>query len=342
MVSKNDLSQLLFYPFDQDALEALPCHIAILMMGSVPTAHISNFDNIDVYQPFKPDADLWQTQEYKVLQSLERCTKKYDAVFCLVPQQKQAAYYLIAQALDVLNEDGLLICVAANDAGGKQIEQKIKSFGLTATSLSKSKSRIVWTKKHMANVESIAQHIQTGQQQTIEIADYEFITQPGIYGWNKIDKGSQLLIDNVPDDLTGMGADFGCGYGFLSDKILQHNPQIKKIYSIDADYNALNCAKENLKQYTNVEYQWCDLTAQTPAYNLDWVVMNPPFHEGKKADSNIGQQFIETAHEALSKKGMLYMVANINLPYEKTLERLFSNVDTIIEKNGYKILFAQK
>ena len=56
---------------------------------------------------------------------------------------------------------------------------------------------------------------------------------------------------------------------------------------------------------------------------MDAVVMNPPFHEGRKADPELGQAFIEAAAGMLGAKGKLYMVANRHLPYEETLERLF-------------------
>ena len=341
MTTKHDLSDLLFYPFQQGAIAPLNEDSMVLVCDAVPVLGLQEFKNIDVVQSFKPDAQNWQEQGYEVIHTLEG-KAKYDAVFCVLPQQKQAAYYKLAQALSVLKQGGILVVVAANDAGGKQIESKFKQFGLSSHNLSKNKCRIVWAKKENIDFDTIEEHIQNGAMQETKIEGDTYTTQAGIYGWNKIDKGSKLLIDNLPDGLKNTGADFGCGYGFLSSQILKKYSDIEMFYALEADYNALQCARENLKIYSNVQYDWVDLTATSKVKNLDWIVMNPPFHEGKKADSSIGQKFIETAHQSLSLKGMLYMVANIHLPYEKTLNYLFSNVDKIMEKDGYKILFAQK
>ena len=70
--------------------------------------------------------------------------------------------------------------------------------------------------------------------------------------------------------------------------------------------------------------------------------MNPPFHQGKNIDSDIGADFIKRAAICLKPSGMLYMVANSFLPYEKILEKNFKKFDKVIEQNGFKVLFAQK
>ena len=341
MTAKQNLSSLLFYPFETGALEVIPKESNILFWNMVPCHSMQNFENIDVLQSFKPDADLWKNYKVNLLHNVDGC-KKYDYVFCVLPQQKEATFFMLAQALNALVDGGLLVTVAANDAGGKQIESKLKQFGVSPHSLSKNKSRIVWAIQESIDPNIIEQHLQKGVSQKIKIEDYEFTTQAGVYGWNKIDKGSKLLIDNLPENLSGIGADFGCGYGFLTTQILSKPNKLRKIYALEADYNALQCARENLKNYNQVEYNWIDLTTEVPIKNLDWIVMNPPFHEGKKADHQIGQKFIEKAYDSLKKKGYLYMVANTHLPYEKTLGHFFTSVEKIDEQQGYKILFAQK
>ena len=52
----------------------------------------------------------------------------------------------------------------------------------------------------------------------------------------------------------------------------------------------LNAVKKILQKFENkisIEYSWSDLTTIPDGLPpLDWVVMNPPFHEGKKTDSD--------------------------------------------------------
>jgi 16S rRNA (guanine1207-N2)-methyltransferase len=70
--------------------------------------------------------------------------------------------------------------------------------------------------------------------------------------------------------------------------------------------------------------------------------MNPPFHEGKATKDIIGQNFVTSAHHSLKKGGILYMVSNLHLPYEKIMESTFAKVHKICEEQGYKIFEAHK
>jgi 16S rRNA (guanine1207-N2)-methyltransferase len=75
---------------------------------------------------------------------------------------------------------------------------------------------------------------------------------------------------------------------------------------------------------------------------VDCIVMNPPFHDGRVGDPKIGQSFIENAAQNLKRKGVLYMVANRHLPYERTLSKYFEDVEMLAEQDGFKVIKAQK
>jgi len=176
------------------------------------------------------------------------------------------------------------------------------------------------------------------------VLDKKFISQPGIFGWDKIDQGSKLLTETLPDnELTGTGADFGCGYGYLANHVLRHH-KIEKIYCCDADYRAVQACKINLASSDRKScYRWIDLTqVQEDLPKLDWVIMNPPFHEGKEMQSSIGMFFIKTASLALKKGGSLWMVANSHLPYEEILRHGFGVVTKVLEQEGFKVFHARK
>jgi 16S rRNA (guanine1207-N2)-methyltransferase len=79
-----------------------------------------------------------------------------------------------------------------------------------------------------------------------------------------------------------------------------------------------------------------------PAKGLNWVVMNPPFHEGALTASSVGVAFIRVAADMLRARGTLWMVANAHLPYEAHLAAAFANITKIAEGEGYKIYKAVK
>jgi len=161
-----------------------------------------------------------------------------------------------------------------------------------------------------------------------------------VFSWDRIDRGSKLLTENLPR-LSGEGADFGAGIGYLSHHILQNAPSITKLHVLEADARALACARENLGDFAI--FGWEDLTKPVASLGkLDFIVMNPPFHEGKKTQIPLGRDFVRTAAHHLKKGGKLWMVANAHLPYEDLVRAEFTDVHFTLQKDGFKLIGATR
>lgn len=335
-------SSLLIYPFQKGILE-WPKEALFYGASFFPQLH--DFEKKEIIQPFKPKVDVLEENKIFSTPTLSN-EKKYPSICCALPKQKEESLFILANALNHLEKNGLLLAYASNDAGGKRIKDFFDYFGLAAESLSKNKCKIVWAYKTNMHQDKVDKCIKNGSEQQFQHDDETYATKPGIYSWRKIDKGSELLSGVLPDNLSGVGADFGCGYGYLSKQVLLKNKSIKKINVIDADYHALSCCRTNLHKHTSdfeIEYHWEDLNMPVASIkNLDWIIMNPPFHEDKNADMEIGQNFIKSAASSLKAQGKLLIVANLHLPYEKTLNENFSKVEKITEKQGFKVIFAEK
>ena len=103
---------------------------------------------------------------------------------------------------------------------------------------------------------------------------------------------------------------------------------------------ALECAKLNLTD-PRARFHWEDVVGLTTPEAYDAVIMNPPFHSGRKGDPALGVSFIETATKMLTSQGTLWMVANRHLPYEATLRERFVNVDEVGGDSAFKIFRAR-
>ena len=298
---------------------------------------------LTVQQHFKPHAQKFMDAGYTVTPMIESVSDNYDAVILLSPKNAREARYMIAQALMRLNKGGRFICAADNNAGGGRLKKILQEFGLSEIDQdSRNKAKLVSGVKDNLESRCIDKAVNAGGEQGI--LDGQYRSKPGVFGWDKIDTGSSLLVECLPNDIKGCGADFGCGYGYLSHFVMTEYQAIKSLFCADADVRALELCKYNLNhELGRFECLWCDLTVpQSEMSDLDFIIMNPPFHDGKTTNTDIGVSFVRSAHTSLKRRGRLYMVANKQLPYEKILNDLFSNVTKLKEERGFKVYEAVK
>jgi len=307
---------------------------------------LERFDDCRVIQHFKPHAAELKSRGFALETALnleEAGYGRYGLVLVLLPKNITEARYMIAQGLSVLEDGGALVCAAGNKAGAGRLAKLAKAFGLEeANIISANKSKVLRAIKGSAvNQDEITKALSEGAPQPVLASQSggAYTSQPGVFGWDKEDKGSALLAAHLPEGLSGQGADFGCGYGYLTRALAARCSGIRSMTCIDADARALACCAVNMQGVDfDCKTRWEDLTkALSPAPDFDFIVMNPPFHEGKTTDSDIGLAFIKTAHAALKAGGQLWMVANAHLPYEGALGELFSTSKKCAEQEGFKV-----
>ena len=280
----------------------------------------------------------------------------YDLVICAGTKQKQETRHLIALASRLLTDGGHFVIAAANNAGGKQLDKDCKACGYVTEAYSKHKNRVLWMEKRAGSLDAglLEQWYADGLVSYCDKTDSDktsgdgtgFWTCPGLYGWNKIDRGSAFFIETLRAQgvtLRGTGADFGCGYGYLSRTILNDFETIDRLYAIDADRRAVDVIGRNVDD-ARLHAVWADLTKPCDAIArpLDFIVMNPPFHDDKATAIDAGQAFITQAAARLKGKGHLYMVANTHLPYERLLGAAFTSVTALDTAHGFKVICAVK
>lgn len=167
-----------------------------------------------------------------------------------------------------------------------------------------------------------------------------FLTRAGVFSADGVDPGSALLAAHLPAVLKGKGADLGAGWGWLAAQVLAH-PEVKELHLVEAEAIALDCARENITD-PRARFHWADATGFHPESAMDFVVMNPPFHQGRAADPSLGAAFIRAAARMLQPSGHLWLVANRTLPYEETLGQLFGTVTPVALQGGFKVLHATR
>lgn len=243
-----------------------------------------------------------------------------------LPREKARAKSWIAQASQAVGS-GIVVVDGAKTDGVDAILRAVKSRTKSLLGqISKAHGRCFWFSGGMFD-DWLPQMQDIGG----------FSTYPGVFSADGPDPGSRALLAHLPV-LSGRIADLGAGWGFLSQNILKYD-SVSELHLVEADNDAVTCARHNISD-ARAQFHWSDVTTWAPGMKMHAVVMNPPFHEGRKGKPELGQAFIQTAARILMPKGQLYMVANRHLPYETTLQATFAKITSINTSGRFKVLVA--
>ena len=287
---------------------------------------------------FDPPADAIQTSPLipgsTPLESLAEGSA--DAAMIYAPPGVLERRYTLALALKALKAGGRLDVMAPKDKGGSRLKKELQAFGLDIAESAKAHHRRCVALRP-ETLEGVDEAIAAGGPRRVEGLDAW--SQPGVFAWDRIDPGTALLAQRLPP-LKGAGADLGCGYGALATVVLR-SPAVTALRLVDLDRRAVEAARRNVDD-PRATFDWADARTVEGAGDLDFVVMNPPFHDGGAEDRRLGQAFIRKAAELLRKGGVLWLVANRHLPYEAELDAAFKRVRPVADAGGYKVIEAVK
>jgi 16S rRNA (guanine1207-N2)-methyltransferase len=300
-----------------------------------------------VEQTWRPAFDPWQRLGVPSLADIgrEHDENVFDLVLVQLTKDRQESFGLIERGWRKLVPGGTLVAAGPKDQGAVAVERLLASLHPLVGHLPKHGCRVFWLKKTQTKpaFETALQEWRARFLPRVLVAD-RFVSRPGLFSWDRIDRGSAFLVEHLPKTISGNVADFGCGWGFVAASLLDRCDGIETLACLDAERTALDCAKENLSgARVPVAYHWADLTKPlTGMKAFDWIVSNPPFHDGALGDPCIGQKFIATAKAALASSGQLVLVANRHLPYERALREGFGTFEFLAEGRSFKVLATQR
>ena len=260
--------------------------------------------------------------------------EKLSGAIVLAGRNRKVNENNIIRAWNACRDDGQIIIAGDKTAGIGSLRKWISQKTEITDSFSKHHAVVFWFSKKGCEWEELLL--------AREIEDYHL--SEGMFSSDGPDKGSKLLVEHFDKRLGGPVADLGAGWGFLSNELLKRNSKVTELALYEADYNSLEAAKKNVHPYEGLTptFHWCDVTSEFKKKPYQWVIMNPPFHSTRSADPELGKKFIQVAGSTLPSGGKLLMVANRNLPYEDTLNKVFRHFKVLEERDGFKVIEAAK
>ncbi|GGY48303.1 ribosomal RNA small subunit methyltransferase C [Bacterioplanes sanyensis] len=230
-----------------------------------------------------------------------------------------------------------VFAVAANDAGGKSIGSCASKAGHSAEKIDSARRCSLWQLTLQPNADfNWLRHASSfsAEQQS-------FMALPGVFSFDRLDRGTAVLLEHLPAPEHGRVLDLGCGAGVIGLTFKRRSPGLELTLS-DVDALALRSAELNsLRQQLPVRLQASDgLNAIQGRY--DYIVCNPPFHQGKDTDYQFAQRLFADAPQHLTQDGQLWLIANRHLPYEEWAQQHFARVEVMVQSDGFKLLLASQ
>ncbi len=294
-------------------------------------------------QGFMPFADELSRNGLRVGEPV--ANELFPLVMVLPPRQRDEARALFARALLHVAPGGTVLASMPNAEGARSGQADLAALAGAVQHQSKHKCRVFWSTPDPADIDQALLAEWRALDLPRAIVD-GYLSRPGLFAWDRIDRASALLAANLPTDLHGHVADLGAGYGYLASQVLAHCPDVTAIDLYEAEARALEPARLNLARAQRecgrevaVSIHWHDVTRGLPG-RYDAIVSNPPFHQGRADLPELGRAFIISAAEALVPDGRLLIVANRHLPYEAILGARFRDVRSVVVQEGFKVIEA--
>lgn len=334
----------LFVPFESSELQ-LPANGRALFLRARAGVRLREMAQPGwlCEQSFMPFADELSRNGLRVGEPAD--DEVFPLVLVLPPRQRDEARALFARALRHTAPGGIVLAAMPNNEGAKSGEADLAKLVGAVQHLSKHKCRVFWGAPNAADIDQtlLADWLALDAPRTIVDG---YVSRPGLFAWDRIDRASALLAAHLPGDLHGRVADLGAGYGYLASEVIARCPNVSAIDLYEAEARALEPARVNLARAKRecgrelgVAAYWHDVTHGLPQ-RYDAIVSNPPFHQGRADLPELGQAFIISAAEALQPAGRLFIVANRHLPYEAILTSRFREVRSVVVQEGFKVIEA--
>ncbi|WP_299183625.1 methyltransferase [uncultured Neptuniibacter sp.] len=266
-----------------------------------------------------------------------------DSVIYRISKEKPVVHHLINEAYRCLKPTGKLIIAGDKNEGIKTYFSKAKKmFGSGNCSKADKDTWLAFLEKTDLSTETRLDDKQYHQLRiTASDDNYEYQSKPGVFGWDKIDKGSAYLIENLDSFLMTLPEppknvlDLGCGYGYLS---LNLAPLDIPITATDNNAGALLACQRNFDRYpVNGRVIAADC-ADGITEGFDLIVCNPPFHAGFSVDGDLTDRFLKAAHNRLNERGIACFVTNLHIPIERKAATLFHQAECIMSNGNFKLV----
>ncbi|MCB1669258.1 MAG: methyltransferase [Porticoccaceae bacterium] len=317
-----------------------------ISLSSIPTSTTLLTNRFDLYQQAQDAGLICHFNDFRFDLFQEH---SFDRIYYRVSKEKPVVHHIINQAKKYLKHKGQLILIGAKNEGIKTYIKNAEQYFSCAAGIKKSGSFYcaTLTMEKEDSVKPLDDKNYAELRMEISDGKLELYSKPGIFGWNKIDKGSQFLCEHLASFIGGFPEkpptllDLGCGYGYLSAYTHQITPDTR-ITATDNNAAAITACEKNFALLGISGNVVADDCAGGINETFTAVICNPPFHQGFATDGNLTDRFMNASFQRLTAEGKALFVVNEFVPLEKKATGVFRKTSVIAKENGFKLVLLEK
>jgi 16S rRNA (guanine1207-N2)-methyltransferase len=268
----------------------------------------------------------------------------FDLVLSHLPRGREVQRELIRGAASVLRPHGEFYFVANTRSGIKGAVAYARDlFGRCGVVHRKKGYHVAMTIRPAAMASPGPADPYVCRPITLDGVETALVSKPGVFAWDRLDGGTACLVDAMEIGRPDRVLDLGCGTGLAGVAAARRAPE-GKVILVDVDIRAVRSARRTLEAngIDNAEALLSDGVSELKRCEpFDVVIANPPFHQGRAVDYQIGRQFVRDARAVLAPGGRLYLVANRFIRYEGAIRQVFGYVATAYAGSTYKVLTSE-
>lgn len=264
-----------------------------------------------------------------------------SSCFLRIGKEKPWVHHIINQARQFLPAKGQLLIAGCKQEGIKTFADK--AAGLFNSPQKACKNGDFYTLQ-LIQPEAPAEHFLPCEnyaefRPVLTLNARPVLSKPGIYGWNKIDRGSQLLIQTLGQEqlpACAQSLDLGCGYGYLT--LAAADLPLGLRTCTDNNAAAIQACKRNCQAWGIEAQMILADCGEGLKKDYDVILCNPPFHQGFEVENQLTERFLAAAARLLRTPGAAYFVVNQFIALERKAENFFKNCQKITGDGHFKIV----
>ena len=268
----------------------------------------------------------------------------FDGVLYRVSKERATSHYVINQTVKILKPRATLVLAGEKNDGLKSYVKQAGKLFSNPVNAKKNGTAYIASLTLNATENDPLNDKNYPQLRSIQLSDNLCLqSKPGIFGWDKIDRGSAFLIDHLPQFLSSFKnapqtlLDLGCGYGYIALSASQYG--FNRLLATDNNAAAILAAQKNLDSLTTIESSVLATDAGDGIdEQFDTILCNPPFHSGFSIDDQLAVKFLSQTQRLLNRSGQALFVVNTFIPLEHKAKSFFERIDVVANNGSFKLI----